>query len=59
MNGLISVFREILKEKTGNLRYKIEASVGYDFLNGADDTAEACMKRADEKMYLDKQRKKK
>ena len=59
MNELISVFREILKEKTVNLRYKIEASVGYDFLNGADDTAEACMKRADEKMYLDKQRKKK
>lgn len=59
MNELISVFSEILKEKTVNLRYKIEASVGYDFLNGADDTAEASMKRADEKMYLDKQRKKK
>lgn len=59
MERLISLFREILKNKTGDLRYKLEASVGYEFLSGADDTAEACLKRADKKLYLDKKRNKK
>lgn len=33
-------------------------SAGYDFLDSDDDTAEACLKRADERLYLDKQRNK-
>ncbi len=53
---IISFFREILEEKSSDLQYKIEASVGYEFLGSAEDTAEACMKRADKKLYRDKRR---
>lgn len=56
MERLIALFRGILEEKTGDLRYKLEASVGYDFLKNPGDTAEACLKRADKKLYLDKKR---
>ena len=58
MQELISLFRGILSEKAEGLRYKLEASAGYDFLDSDDDTAEACLKRADERLYLDKQRNK-
>ena len=54
MNGLISDFRRILKEKSADILYKLEASVGYDFLGSGADTVEECLKRADEKLYLDK-----
>ena len=54
MDGLISSFREILKETSSGLLYKLEASVGYDFLRNNDDTIEACMKRADKRLYFDK-----
>ena len=53
VTDLLSNFREILKEKSAGLQYKLEASVGYDFLS-EDDTAEACMKRADEWLYSNK-----
>lgn len=55
MDSIIEIFREILEEKGRDLRYKIEASVGYDFLKNSEDTAEACLKRADEKLYAEKQ----
>ena len=53
---IISFFREVLAEKSSDLQYQIEASVGYEFLGSAEDTAEACMKRADKKLYRDKRR---
>ena len=54
MDGLISSFREILKETSSGLLYKLEASVGYDFLRNNDDAIEACLKRADKRLYFDK-----
>ncbi len=56
MDRLIELFRDMLAEKAADLHYKLEASVGYDFLKSTDDTVEACLKRADEKLYLDKRR---
>ncbi len=53
VTGLISSFRTILKEKSADLKYKLEASVGYDFLN-SDETIKTCLKRADEQLYFDK-----
>ena len=58
IDTIIAFFREILKEKSADLHYDIEASVGYDFLQNSDDTAEACLKRADEKLYIDKKKNK-
>ncbi len=58
IDTIIAFFRDILKEKSANLHYRIEASVGYDFLQNSDDTAEACLKRADEKLYIDKKKNK-
>ena len=58
ISAIITFFREILKEKSADLHYDIEASVGYDFLKDSDDTAEACLKRADEKLYIDKKKNK-
>ena len=54
MDGLISSFREILKETSSGLLYKLEASVGYDSLRNNDDAIEACLKRADKRLYFDK-----
>ena len=54
MKSVIDIFRSMLKEKSAGLNYLIEASVGYDFLKDSDDTAEDCLKRADEKLYVEK-----
>ena len=48
----------MLSEKSEGLSYRLEASAGYEFLSGPDDTAIACMKRVDEKLYQDKKNKK-
>ncbi len=56
MNGLLTDFKEILREMSANLLYKLEASFGYDFL-GSNDTVEACLKRADERLYYHKNKK--
>ncbi len=44
------------KQKENQLPYKLEFSVGYDELRDERDTVNDCMKRADKKLYLDKQR---
>ena len=48
--------REILKEKQteNQLPYALEVSIGYDVLKGKEDSMEACMIRADKKLYEDK-----
>ncbi|MCR5417998.1 MAG: GGDEF domain-containing protein [Lachnospiraceae bacterium] len=53
VTGLISGFKELLTEKSTDLPYKLEASVGYDYLD-AGETVEDCLKRADEKLYREK-----
>ena len=42
------------KQEDNSLLYKLEISVGYDMLQGAEDTMDACLKRADEKLYENK-----
>ncbi len=44
------------KQKENQLRYDLQFSIGYDELRDKDDTVVACMKRADEKLYIDKHR---
>ncbi len=45
------------KQLENQLPYELKFSMGYDELRDYDDTVEACMKRADDKLYLDKQKK--
>ena len=54
IGGLISILREQLEIKSEGLSYKLEASVGYEFLKDANDSAQAALKRADDKLYVDK-----
>ena len=53
---IISLFGNILEEKARKLAlpYQLEASAGFDFLKDSNDSVEKCLKRADEKLYLDK-----
>lgn len=44
------------KQKVNQLPYELTFSMGYDELSGGSDTVYDCIKRADEKLYLDKQR---
>ncbi|MCR5094991.1 MAG: GGDEF domain-containing protein [Lachnospiraceae bacterium] len=44
------------KQQDNQLPYALEFSMGYDEMKDDNDTADACIKRADEKLYLDKQR---
>ena len=39
-----------------HLPYALEISIGYDELEDSNDTLHSCMIRADEKLYIDKQR---
>ena len=52
--------RRALLDKTleNRLPYALEASIGYEGRRDQNDTMQACMIRADEKLYLDKQNKK-
>ncbi|MBQ4207720.1 MAG: hypothetical protein II621_05380 [Clostridia bacterium] len=42
------------KQAKNRLPYDLEISVGYDSLKDKNDTMEACLARADEKLYKDK-----
>ena len=55
---IAGIIRTILaqKQQENQLPYDLEFSMGYDELLDYDDTVSDCMKRADEKLYLDKQR---
>ncbi len=55
---LIGMLRGLLSEKQqeNDLPYDLEFSVGYDMLQSDKDTVQECLKRADEKLYRDKQR---
>ena len=44
------------KQEDSHLPYDLEISIGYDELNGSDDTIHDCMIRADKKLYIDKSR---
>ena len=56
MEEIISLLRNLLREKKEKteLPYEMKISVGYDMLKDANDTLEACLNRADEKLYQDK-----
>ena len=43
------------KQEENGLRYSLDISIGYDMLRDAADTMEACLRRADEKLYENKQ----
>ena len=53
---MIRDIREMLEErqKEIGLPYDLKVSVGYDALRDREDTMEACMERADGKLYEDK-----
>ncbi len=55
---VIGIIRKMLSEKQheNQLPYDLEFSIGYDKLKDKNDTVRDCMKRADEKLYLDKKR---
>ena len=61
--GIMERTVEILRENTrkkqeeNSLLFNLELSVGYDQLGDAPDTMEACLKRADGKLYENKKRK--
>lgn len=45
------------KQRENQLPYDLEVSIGYDALKGGGDTLQACMVRADEKLYAEKNNK--
>ena len=55
---VVEIIRNLLSEKQqeNNLPYNLKFSIGYDMLRDKNDTVRDCMKRADEKLYLDKKR---
>ena len=57
IGSLITILREQLEIKSEGLSYKLEASVGYEFLRDANDTAQAALKRDDDNLYVDKKNK--
>ena len=46
------------KKKENHMPYDLSVSIGYDEMTDSNDSIYACMKRADEKLYIDKQRNK-
>ena len=42
------------KQEENHLRYALDVSIGYDLLRDGKDTMEACLKRADKKLYENK-----
>ena len=44
------------KQQDNQLPYDLKFSIGYDMLRDNNDTVDDCIKRADEKLYLDKKR---
>ena len=55
---MITLLRNNLAEKQqeNNLPYELDVSIGYDEVTDGNDSVYACMTRADEKLYIDKQR---
>ncbi len=55
---LITLLRNNLAEKQqeNSLPYDLDVSIGYDEMTDGNDTVYECMNRADEKLYIDKQR---
>ena len=55
ISGMI---RRMLSEKQQEnaLSYDLDVSIGYEKMRDKDDTAADCMKRADKKLYIDKQK---
>lgn len=45
-----------LQQREKQLPYELELSIGYDEMSDDTDTVYACLNRADEKLYIDKQR---
>ena len=60
VDSLAYLIRRKLNEKTEAMGapYHISLGVGYDELRPVDDAFQDCMRRADEKLYLDKEREK-
>ena len=58
LEALRDNLRETLRKKQeeNHLLYNLQISMGYDCLQGPEDTMEACLVRADEKLYQDKRR---
>ena len=58
LKELIVTIRETILKKCQNedKPYTLTIGVGYDALGGGDDTFQKCMKRADDKLYQDKER---
>ena len=56
---LVGLLRDTLAEKQKGLHlpYTLGFSIGYDQMAGEHDTVYDCLKRADEKLYMDKKRK--
>ena len=46
------------KQKKNRLPYDLKISVGYDEFRNDDDSVQACLARADEKLYEEKRAKK-
>lgn len=55
---LITLLRNNLadKQQENSLPYELDVSIGYDEVTDGNDSVYACMTRADEKLYIDKQR---
>ncbi len=55
---LSEVIRSVLslQQREKQLPYELELSIGYDEMSDDTDTVYACLNRADEKLYIDKQR---
>ena len=56
MESISALFRSILQEKAeaNHLLYQLNVSIGWDLLRSGSDTLEACLMRADEKLYENK-----
>ena len=56
MESIAALFRSILQEKAeaNHLLYQLNVSIGWDLLRSGSDTLEACLMRADEKLYENK-----
>lgn len=55
---IAEIIRQTISRKAESceLPYALEISIGHDELRGGNDTLRSCMIRADEKLYIDKQR---
>ncbi|HCM90966.1 MAG TPA: GGDEF domain-containing protein [Lachnospiraceae bacterium] len=56
---ITGMIHSILSEKKqkNHIPYELSVSIGFDEMTDSNDTVYACMKRADEKLYIGKKRK--